>query len=128
MNNTVHIIGNVAQDPQLRSTSTGKSVLQLRVGETLRFGQREEKTFHNIVAWEGKAETLAKYVRKGDQLIIEGTLRYRDYLDREGNKKTITEIHLNNFEFGKKAGTHPEKTEDPFAEPAETIDYEELPF
>ncbi len=128
MNNRITIIGNVAQDPQLRSTSSGKSVLQLRLAETLRFGQREETNYHTLVSWEKQAETMAKYLKKGDQIIVDGTLRYRDYLDREQNKHTVTEILVNNFEFGRKKQTEQASEPDPFKDYAEEISEEELPF
>lgn len=123
--NKVILIGRLTKNPELKSTTSGKSVLQFTLAETQRYGNGKETTsYHNIVVWEGKAETIAKYCKQGDQIIIEGSLRYRDYNDRSGNKKSITEILVESFEFGAKKQIEG----DPFDHPAENISWDELPF
>lgn len=99
--NKIFLAGRIASDINLKSTQNGKSVTQFSIAETLRMGGTEKTQFHTIVAWEGRAETLSKYCRKGDQLIIEGNVRYREY-EKDGQKRYMTEVYVDNFEFGAK--------------------------
>lgn len=99
--NRVILLGNLGADPELRVTSTGSSVLKLRLAtsETYldRNKQRQERTeWHNVVVWGRRAEALSKFLGKGDRILIEGSLRTSSYDDRDGNKKYRTEIIANN--------------------------------
>lgn len=119
--NKIALAGRLARNPELRSTSSGKSVLQFSLAEDI---PNKEPMFHNIVAWEGKAETISKWCKQGDQLLIIGSLRYREYVDKNKERKFITEILLDTFEFGaKKKGDA-----DIFETPSEEISIDELPF
>ena len=97
MMNKVLLIGNVGQDPAIRETGTGKKVasFSLATSETSKneAGERVSvATWHNITAWEGLAEIMEKYVKKGQQLYVEGRIVYQDYTDKEGIKRYRTEI------------------------------------
>lgn len=97
MLNKVMLIGNVGQDPKVKYIDSGVAVASftLATNETYK-GKNGEKTtqteWHNIVMWRGLAETVEKYVKKGDKLYIEGRLRHRSY-EQDGVKKYITEIY-----------------------------------
>ena len=100
--NRATIIGNLTQDPELRTTSSGFSVVNFGVATNLTWtdkqGQRQEiPEFHNIVAWRGLAEVCAQYLRKGNRVYIEGRLQTRNWDDPNGFKRYKTEIVADNM-------------------------------
>jgi len=95
--NKVQIIGNLGADPELRTTTGGARVATLSVatsrGWTDRQGQQQEKTeWHRVICWERLAEICEKYLNKGDRVYIEGSIEYRQYEDKDGQTRYITEI------------------------------------
>ena len=95
--NKVILVGNLGKDPELRYTPSGAAVVTFSIATTERYkdreGNRQEKTeWHNIVAWRQLAEICGKFLHKGKQVYIEGKIQTRNYDDRDGNKKYITEI------------------------------------
>lgn len=100
--NKVFLIGNLAADGELRSTSGGQSVLKLRVATTESYldrnKQRQERTeWHSVTVWGKRAEALAKLLTKGSRVFIEGGLRTSSYDDKEGNKRYKTEVNATNI-------------------------------
>lgn len=96
--NKVILVGNVGKDPEIRHLDTGIAVANfpLATSETYTAKNGEKVTtteWHNIVLWRGLAEVAEKYVTKGRQLYIEGRIRTRNYDDKDGNKRYITEIY-----------------------------------
>jgi len=96
--NKVILVGNVGKDPEIRHLDTGVTVANfpLATSETYTAKNGEKVTtteWHNIVLWRGLAEVAEKYVTKGRQLYIEGRIRTRNYDDKDGNKRYITEIY-----------------------------------
>ena len=99
-------MGNVGQDPDVRSLDNGIKVANFTLatterGYTLKNGtQVPEKTeWHNIVVWRGLAEVVEKYVKKGDKLYLEGKIKTRSYDDKQGVKRYMTEIYVDNLEL-----------------------------
>ena len=95
--NKAIILGNLGQDPEIRSTSGGQMVANLRIATnrvyTDRNGQRQEQTeWHSVVAWGRLAEICEQYLKKGDQVYIEGRLQTRSWEDQSGERKYRTEI------------------------------------
>lgn len=100
--NKVMLIGNVTQDPEVRTTPTGTSVTSFGLATnffwTDQSGAKQEKVeFHNIVAWRRLAEIIGQYVHKGSKLYIEGRLQTRSWDDQSGNKKYRTEVVAENM-------------------------------
>ena len=100
--NRVTLIGNLGQDPETKTTETGKKLthftLATKDGYKNADGQRvSETTWHNIVAWNGLAEIAGKYLKKGKEVAVEGRIVYRTYEDKKGVTKYITEIVLNDL-------------------------------
>jgi single-strand DNA-binding protein len=96
--NKVILVGNVGKDPEIRHLDTGVAVANfpLATSETYIAKNGEKVTtteWHNIVLWRGLAEVAEKYVTKGRQLYIEGRIRTRNYDDKDGIKRYITEIY-----------------------------------
>ena len=98
MINKVILIGNVGTDPEVRSLETGVKFARLRLATTERIfdrqtnESRELTEWHTVTLWRGLADVVDKYVRKGSQLYIEGSLRTREWTDRENQKRYSTEI------------------------------------
>lgn len=95
--NKVILIGNVGTDPEVRNLEGGNVKAKFRCATTENYRDREgnriEHTeWHNILAWKGLAEIVGKYVKKGNQVYIEGKLRTRNWEDKDGNKRQTTEI------------------------------------
>lgn len=99
--NRVILLGNLGADPELRMTNGGTAVLNIRMATSESYldrdKQRQERTeWHRVVIWGRRAEALGKILKKGDRILIEGSLRTSSYEDRDGNKKYTTEIVANN--------------------------------
>ncbi len=104
--NKVTLIGNVGKDPEVRYLDNHVCVANLTLATTdraytLQNGTQvpERTEWHNLVFWRGLAETVEKYVRKGDKLYVEGAIRYRNYDDQNGVKRYVTEIFVDSFEM-----------------------------
>lgn len=95
--NRAQIIGNVTRDPEVRQTTTGKSVASFGVATNSSWldqsGQRQEKAeFHNVVAWGKLAEICGQYLKKGRKIFVEGRMQTRDWQGEDGVKRYRTEI------------------------------------
>jgi single-strand DNA-binding protein len=102
--NKVMLIGNLGKDPELRFTPSGRAVARFSVATsdawTDQQGQKQERTeWHNIVVWGKQAETCGQYLSKGRQVFIEGSIRSRQYDDKEGQKRWITEVNAQRVQF-----------------------------
>jgi single-strand DNA-binding protein len=104
--NKASLIGNVGQDPELRTTANGVRVANFSLATTRTWngpsGDKQEKTeWHKCVVWNaqrgtggGLVEVVEKYVRKGEKLYVEGRIEYRQYQDKEGQTRYVTEINV----------------------------------
>ena len=95
--NKVILIGNLGKDPELRYTNSGTAVATFSVATNEsrkdQSGNVQEKTeWHNIVAWSKLAEICGEYLKKGSKIYLEGRLQYRTYDDKNGVKRYVTEI------------------------------------
>ena len=95
--NKVILIGNLGADPELRYTPSGSAVATFNIATTEKWknkdGQPQERTdWHRIVLWERQAEVAKEYLRKGSAVYIEGRLQTRNWEDKEGVKRYVTEI------------------------------------
>lgn len=102
--NKVILIGNLGKDPELRRTASGAAVTSFSLATTERFtsrdgGRQEQTEWHEIVAWNKSAETMAQYLRKGSSVYIEGKLRTRSWDDNNGQKRYKTEVVVSTFQF-----------------------------
>lgn len=100
------MLGNVGKDPEVRYLDSGVAVAQFSLattvkGYTAQNGQQvaDRTEWHNLVAWRGLAQTIEKYVHKGDKLYVEGELRYRDYEGQDGIKRRTAEIYVEKMEL-----------------------------
>jgi single-strand DNA-binding protein len=133
--NKVFLIGNAGQDAEVKSTSGGKSVanFSLAINEGFRdktgkSGQRVE--WVRCVAWNKLAEIAGKYVNKGRLVFVEGRLQTRQYENREGTEKTVSEVVVTTLRAlggGKDSGSAPSDGDVP-TEAASEAEVGDIPF
>jgi len=97
-------VGNLGADPELRYTTSGKPVGDLRIATSRRFtngaGEKQEDTqWHRVVVWGKQAESCQKYLSKGRQVYVEGRLQTRQWTDKDGNKRYTTEVVAERVQF-----------------------------
>lgn len=104
MVNKVIILGNLGKDPEVRFTPGGKALARFPVATSERWtdqdGNRQERTeWHNVVVWGKQAESCGQYLAKGRQVYVEGSLRTRQYDDKDGNRRYTTEVVARDVRF-----------------------------
>jgi len=107
--NRVLLIGNLTRDPQLRYTPNQVAVCDFGMAVNRRWAsqdgqQREETCFVNCTAWARSAETLAKYMTKGQPLFVEGRLTFSTWDGPDGKKRSKLEVTVERFQFLGRAG------------------------
>lgn len=100
MRNRVQLIGHVGQEPEIKTFDGGKKVANLTIATNEVYykenGDKVENTeWHRVSVWGKTADIIEKYVTKGKEIAIEGKLTHRSYDDKDGNKRFITEIVVN---------------------------------
>ena len=100
--NRVILIGNLGTDPELKYTQNGQAVLRLRLATTEsylnRAGERQQRTdWHTVIIWGKRGEALNNILSKGRPICAEGRIQYRQWEDKEGNKRNSTEIVATNI-------------------------------
>jgi single-strand DNA-binding protein len=100
LKNKVQLIGNVGNNVEVKSTENGKKLARFSIAtnEIYRNAKGEkvnETTWHNIIAWGKVAEIAEKFLHKGSEVALEGKLTNRSYNDKDGNKKYICEVQVN---------------------------------
>ena len=108
--NKVLIIGHLGQDPEKKVTANGNSVVNISIAVTEKFndksGNKQEKTeWVRAIFWNKQAELVAQYCKKGSQLYVEGALQTREWDDKDGNKRSTTEVICRNMQFLDSKGT-----------------------
>ena len=100
--NKVILIGNLTRDPELTETPSGIPVCRFAVAVSRDYADsngNRETDFFNITTWRGKAETCAKFLKKGNKVAIVGSLQNRSYEDKDGIKRTVTDVIASEVEF-----------------------------
>ncbi len=96
------ILGNLTRDPELKTTTSGKSVCNFTVAVSRRFtgpnGEREAD-FIPVVVWGKQAENCAKYLRKGSQCAVSGAIQVRNYEANDGSRRYVTEVIADEVQF-----------------------------
>lgn len=100
--NKVILIGNLTRVPELTETPSGVPVCRFAVAVSRDYADSQgnrETDFFNITTWRGKAETCGKYLKKGNKVAVCGSLQNRSYEDKDGNKRTVTDVIASDVEF-----------------------------
>jgi len=115
--NRVTLIGNCGKEPEYKQLEDGTAVAKIALATTeiyrLKNGETQSRTdWHTIILWRGLAGLAKEYVRKGSLLYVEGKLRNRQYDDKDGVKKYVTEIVAEQVILLDKKTKAPENSDD----------------
>lgn len=100
--NNVNLVGRLVYDPELKYINDDKALCTFRIAVSRNYRNKDgviPTDFININIWGRKAETLCQYASKGSLIAVEGSLRIDKYTDKDGQNKTKTIIHADNFHF-----------------------------
>lgn len=125
--NHVSITARLGHDPELRYTNSGKAVTNLNVANTTGFGDTRQTHWFTVVAWNGQAEAVCNFLKKGAQIGVEGFLQTRKWADQDGNPRTSVEVVANRVDF---LGSSP-KSDDaipPQPHPPTAEELDDVPF
>ena len=133
--NRVVITGNLTRDPELRSTGSGTSVCSLRVAVNTRrkdnsTGEWVDKpNYFDVTVWGAQGENCAQYLAKGRPVAVDGRLEWREWTDKEGNKRQSVDIIADSVQFlGSREGGENGGRFTPQSDvPADTGDFEQAP-
>jgi single-strand DNA-binding protein len=97
LRNKVQLIGHVGNDPEIKTFDGGKKLAKLNVATNESYkndkGEKVEETqWHSLIAWGKTADIIEKYVVKGKEIAIEGKLTHRSYEDKNGEKRYVSEV------------------------------------
>lgn len=102
--NTVMLLGNLTADPENIATKTGRPMVAFSIATNRDWKNKEGQVvsgtdFHKIVAFGKLGEVVGTYLKKGQPVLVSGRLSNRSYTNREGAKRYVTEVVLNDFNF-----------------------------
>jgi single-strand DNA-binding protein len=127
MINKVILVGNVGMDPEVRALESGAKVARLRLATTERYTDRQTNEtkelteWHTVTLWRGLADVVDKYVHKGSQLYIEGSLRTREWTDKDNQKRYSTEIVATEMKLlGRRVDAPSQQTVNDYSQPQQS--------
>lgn len=139
--NRAMLIGRLTKDPDLRATGSGISVCTFTVAVDRRFQNRDTQTrdtdFIPVVVWRGQAENCAKYLQKGSQVAICGSIQTRTYDAPDGSKRYITEVVADEVQFLSRPNSSDNNDDaaraaslgnSPFGNNMQAVEDEDIPF
>jgi single-strand DNA-binding protein len=100
LTNRVQLIGRLGNDPEVKTLENGRSLASFRIATNdFYYNDKKEKVedtqWHQVVAWGKIAEIAGKYLKKGEEVALEGKLVHRSYENGKGEKRYVTEINMN---------------------------------
>ncbi len=100
LRNRVQLIGNLGADPEVKIFDSGKKKVTLSLATSESYkkanGEKVDQTqWHQIIAWGKTADIAEQYLKKGNEIAVDGKIQYRSFEDKNGDKKYITEIMVN---------------------------------
>jgi single-strand DNA-binding protein len=125
--NKCFLVGNVVKEPEVSETSSGVAYCNLRIAVARQFSNAEGKKdsdFFNVVVWRDMGVNCGRYLKKGSKVAVVGSLQNRTYEDKNGIKRTVTDIVASEVEF---LSAKEEKEDKPKLQ-LEPADEESLPF
>ena len=100
--NKVILIGNMTSDPETKQTTSGVAVCSFTIAVNRKFTKNNNEQsvdFINVVAWRNQAEFVGRYFKKGKPILVCGQLQTRSWTDKDGNKRTATEVVADEISF-----------------------------
>jgi len=104
--NKVVLAGRVGRDPETKKVGDDLTIAKFSLATSKKVKGEDVTEWHNIVVFGKRADVIAEYVKKGDFFTMSGEIRYRSWEGDDGQKKYMTEIHLEDFTFGPKSSTN----------------------
>ena len=123
--NKVILGGRLTADPELKTTSTGITVVTVSMAVNRRTSKEQQTDFFRVTAWRTTAEFISKYFRKGSAICVVGTLQNNSYTDQQGQKRTFTDIVADEVMFVDSSSDNPASNGDamPSAQPSFTPNF-----
>ncbi|MDO3627241.1 single-stranded DNA-binding protein [Mucilaginibacter sp. BT774] len=102
LKNSVRLVGNLGMDPEVKSFDNNRKLAKIAIAtnEIYKNDKGEKVTdtqWHNLLLWGAQAKLAEEILKKGDEIAIEGKLASRSYVDKDGNKRYVTEVVVNEF-------------------------------
>jgi single-strand DNA-binding protein len=102
LKNSVRLVGNLGMDPEVKSFDNNRKLARFSIATNESYkndkGEKVTETqWHNLVLWGTQAKLADDYLKKGDEVAIEGKLSNRSYTDKDGNKRYVSEVVVNEF-------------------------------
>jgi single-strand DNA-binding protein len=132
--NLVVLVGRVGREVEMRYTAGGDPIANFSLATSERWtkgGEKQERTeWHQVVVFGKTAQFVGSYVQKGSLVLVEGNIRYEEYTDRDGHKRTATKIRASKVELLSGKGDRNERTGPTQEEPQAAFQAEDsdLPF
>jgi single-strand DNA-binding protein len=126
--NRIYLIGHLGQDPEVRTTGSGKRVVNMTVATAY----MEKTQWHRAVAWGKNADYAADYLKKGSHVYLEGRMDYREWVDKNDQKRTSAEITVDRISgLGPKERASTGRSDAPADYPetnGNVAEFDEIPF
>ena len=136
--NSLHIIGNLTNDPELRATKTGKEVCTFTVAVNRRFKRKgdasaQDADFFRVAAWDERGKVCAKYLAKGKKVSVVGPVSVSVYTANDGSARANLEVTADDVEFlspneTPQGFTKVNVDDNPFTQPVQQTFGDQLPF
>ena len=100
--NKVYLIGNLTRDPEISESGSGLTLCRFAIAVNRNYSSSDgerQTDFFNITVWRALAENCGKYLKKGSKVAVVGSLQNRSYEDKDGNKRSVTDIVASEVEF-----------------------------
>jgi len=127
--NKIILIGNATRNAELRHTSTGKPVANIRLATNRMVNGQESTQFHTVICWDKLAEITSQYVKKGEPLYVEGRLEYRTFEDGDGVERGTVEVVASDVQFlRRRRSTAESDTPERSTVPTDDVSLDDVPF
>lgn len=102
LRNSVRLVGNLGMDPEVKTFDANKKLARVSIATNESYkndkGEKITETqWHNLIMWGTQAKFAEEYLKKGDEIAIEGKLSNKSYVDKDGNKRYVSEVVVNEF-------------------------------
>jgi single-strand DNA-binding protein len=102
LKNSVRLVGNLGMDPEVKNFDNNKKLARFSIATNESYkndkGEKVTETqWHNLVVWGAQAKLAGDFLKKGDEIAIEGKLSNKSYVDKDGNKRYVSEVVVNEF-------------------------------
>ncbi len=104
LRNSVQLIGRLGSNPEIKQLANGSKLATVNIATNESYKNAKEEwveqtTWHRLVGWDKLAERMEKVFTKGKELVVQGKLNNRSYVDKDGIKRYVTEVRVVNFEL-----------------------------